>query len=350
MRFFRKNENAQKSCLLFGKCYGIVPFSEGKGYNNDSKLPFRKGTRMYYQIKNTLTECNASDIKSRKVPYVANISMEEFEEKKDLFDMGIDLELDSDDDDVTDIQVNYDSLTGRFAIPDFTSIESPPHTFLFAIDERGIVILDDDGTAQKILDRIQTSKRWKLPSIERFLYDFLEGIVTGDLITLEKYEKEMDVMEDRILSGDLDGIMARLVDIRSELLDLRTHYEQLVDLGQELEENENGFFQTKNLRFFRLFIERAERLQSNVASLREHTMQVRDLYHSQLEVKQNRNMSFLTIIATVFTPLTLITGWYGMNFKYMPELEFKYSYPIVAGVCLLIATTILIILKKKKWF
>jgi magnesium transporter len=77
---------------------------------------------------------------------------------------------------------------------------------------------------------------------------------------------------------------------------------------------------------------------------------VRDLYHSQLEVKQNRNMSFLTIIATVFTPLTLITGWYGMNFKYMPELDFKYSYPIVAGVCVLIATTILIILKKKKWF
>ena len=49
---------------------------------------------MYYQIKNTLTECNASDIKSRKVPYVANISLEEFEEKKDLFDMGIDLEKD----------------------------------------------------------------------------------------------------------------------------------------------------------------------------------------------------------------------------------------------------------------
>jgi len=61
-------------------------------------------------------------------------------------------------------------------------------------------------------------------------------------------------------------------------------------------------------------------------------------------------MSFLTIIATIFTPLTLITGWYGMNFKYMPELDWPYSYPIVFGVCVLIASTILIILKKKKWF
>ncbi|MCR5376138.1 MAG: magnesium transporter CorA [Lachnospiraceae bacterium] len=305
---------------------------------------------MYYQIKNTLTECSAADITNRKFPYVALISYEEFEEKKDLFDMGIDLDLDAEPDDITDIQVNYDSLTGCFAIPDFTSIESPPHTFDFAIDERGIVILDDDGTAQKILDRIQASKRWKFPSLERFLYDFLEGIVSGDLISLERYEKEMVAMEDRILEGNLEGVMERLVDIRSELLDLRTHYEQLIDLGQELEENENAFFSSKNLRFFRLFIERTSRLQSNVAALREHTMQIRDLYHSQLELRQNRNMSFLTIIATIFMPLTLITGWYGMNFTHMPELDSPYAYPIVGVVCVTIVVTCLIILKKKKWF
>lgn len=305
---------------------------------------------MYYQIKNTLTECSVADITNRKFPYVALISYEEFEEKKDLFDMGIDLDLDAEPDDITDIQVNYDSLTGCFAIPDLTSIESPPHTFDFAIDERGIVILDDDGTAQKILDRIQASKRWKFPSLERFLYDFLEGIVSGDLISLERYEKEMVAMEDRILEGNLEGVMERLVDIRSELLDLRTHYEQLIDLGQELEENENAFFSSKNLRFFRLFIERTSRLQSNVAALREHTMQIRDLYHSQLELRQNRNMSFLTIIATIFMPLTLITGWYGMNFTHMPELDSPYAYPIVGIVCVTIVVTCLIILKKKKWF
>ena len=172
---------------------------------------------MYYQIKDTLTECAAKDIGNRKIPYVANVSLEEFEEKKDLFDMGIDLDLHAEGDDITEIQVNYDSLTGSFAIPDFTSIDSPPHTFLFAIDERGVVIIDDDGTAGAILEKIQTSKRWKLPSIERFMYDFLEGILTGDLIMLERYEKEMDAMEDRIVSGDLSGTMERLVDIRSEL-------------------------------------------------------------------------------------------------------------------------------------
>ncbi|MBR7020510.1 MAG: magnesium transporter CorA [Lachnospiraceae bacterium] len=305
---------------------------------------------MYYQIKNTLTECSAEDIENRKFPYVANVSLGEFEEKKDLFDMGIDLDLEAESDDITEIQVNYDSLTGSFAIPDCTSIESPAHTFLFAIDERGIVILDDDGTAQAILEKIQASKRWKFPSLERFIYDFLEGILAGDLLMLERYEKEMAAMEDRVLEGNLEGVMERLVDIRSELLDLRTHYEQLIDLGQELEENENAFFSSKNLRFFRLFIERTERLQSNVTTLREQTMQIRDLYHSQLELRQNRNMTFLTIIATIFMPLTLITGWYGMNFTHMPELDEPIAYPIVFIVCICIVTTCLIILKKKKWF
>ena len=148
---------------------------------------------MYYQIKNTLTECSAEDIKNRKFPYVAIVSLEEFEEQKNLFDMGIDLDLEAESDDITEIQVNYDSLTGSFAIPDCTSAEIPPHTFLFAIDERGIVIIDDDGTAQKILDTIQSSKRWKFPSLERFLYDFLEGILAGDLLMLERYEKEMAI-------------------------------------------------------------------------------------------------------------------------------------------------------------
>jgi len=320
-------------------------------YNGISNRPCgRKDARMYYQIKNTLTECSDSDITNRKFPYVAVISYKEFEEKKDLFDMGIDLDPEAEPDNITEIQVNYDSLTGCFAIPDFSSAGTPPHTFDFAIDERGVVFLDDDGTAQKLLDRIQARMHWKFPSLERFLYDFLEGIVSGDLITLERYEKEMDAMEDLILAGELDNIMERLVDIRGELLDLRAHYEQLIDLGQELEENENAFFSSKNLRFFRLFIERVERLQSNVTALREHTMQVRDLYHSQLEVKQNRKMSFLTVIATIFTPLTLITGWYGMNFKYMPELDSPYAYPIVACVCLAIAATCLILFKKNKWF
>ena len=131
--------------------------------------------------------------------------------------------------------------------------------------------------------------------------------------------------------------------------DLRTHYSQLIDLAQEFEENENNFFKADNLRFFRLFSNRVSRLHGMVNSLLDYTGQIRDSYQSVLDVKQNRIMTVLTIVTTVFMPLTLIVGWYGMNFKYMPELDWVWGYPIVIIVSIIIIIGSLIFFKRKKW-
>ena len=127
------------------------------------------------------------------------------------------------------------------------------------------------------------------------------------------------------------------------------YYEQLIDLGQELAENENDFFMSDNLRFFELFTARVTRLQGLVSTLKEYTMQVRELYQSELSVKQNRIMTVLTVVTTIIMPLTLVTGWYGMNFKYMPELDSPLAYPVVIGVVILMAISGIIYFKKKKW-
>ena len=78
-------------------------------------------------------------------------------------------------------------------------------------------------------------------------------------------------------------------------------------------------------------------------------IQIRDLYQSQLDKKQNRIMTLLTVITSIFMPLTLIAGWYGMNFKYMPELEYKAAYPVIIVISIAIVAVCLIIFKKKKW-
>ena len=166
---------------------------------------------------------------------------------------------------------------------------------------------------------------------------------------LAKYDAELDEMEDKILAGEEENYPKRLSEIRSDLRDMRIHYEQLEDLGQELEENENNFFKHENLRYFHLFTQRIARLHDTTAALRDYTAQIRELYQSQLDIKQNRIMTILTIVTTIFMPLTLIAGWYGMNFKYMPELEFKASYPIVILVSIIIVVISLIFFRKKKW-
>ena len=298
---------------------------------------------MFYQIGETLQEITLDELLETKAKYVAILTSEEWRESRDVFDMGIELEIEPDLVDIftTKAEVNYDSLTGSFSIPDRGDFSKEDVKFSFALDEKGIVFIDDAGNAARIIESIIKTKKWRVPSLERFIYDFLDMIVKDDLRIMEKYEIEHDKNEDK--GSD------RVNEIRSDIRDLMTHYNQLIDLGEELEENENNFFSQKNLRYFRLFISRVERFNDRAASLRDYTVQIRDLYKSHLDIKQNRIMTVLTVITSIFMPLTLIAGWYGMNFKYMPELDWKWSYPVVAGVCLLIVIIALIFFKKKKW-
>jgi magnesium transporter len=304
---------------------------------------------MYYLIKDLRQECGAEEIKGGEAQYLAILTSEEWKEHREDFDMVIDMDRELTDRSETKAVVNYDSLTGSFSVPDRTDFSRKDHTFAFALDEKGIVLIDDEGYALDLVRKIQRTKKWRLPSLERFLYDFLEEMIGSDLYLLESIEAELDRTEKRILADEVDKLPAELNDIRGDLLDLRAHYEQLIDFGQELQENENGFFKTENLRYFKLFTERVMRLQDIAASLREYVVQLRDLVQSQLGVRQNKIMTLLTVVTSIFLPLTLIAGWYGMNFRYMPELEMRFAYPAVILVSVAIVVGCLIWFKKKKW-
>ncbi|MCR4897038.1 MAG: magnesium transporter CorA [Lachnospiraceae bacterium] len=303
---------------------------------------------MYYLIDTLLKEVSAKEIHGGKNQYVAVLTPEEWNREIDSFEMGIDMDPNLVEFYTTKAEVNYDSLTGSFAIPDRENMTGEWLKFAFALDEKGVVFIDPGDFAQRMIDRIMVTKKWRVPGLERFLYDFLEQIIHEDPRILEAYEKRLDAIDSDIDSGK-EADLAALNDIRSELRDLRTHYSQLIDLSQELEENENNYFKANFLRYFRLFTNRVSRLHDVVNSLLDYTVQIRDTYQSRLDVKQNRIMTVLTVVTTIFMPLTLIVGWYGMNFKYMPELESPWGYPIVILVSVLIIIVSLIFFKKKKW-
>lgn len=304
---------------------------------------------MYYYIKNTLEKAKKLDFKGKNGKFVAVLTSAEWLENRDRFDMGIEMDIDLSAIHSTKAEVNYDSLTGTFSIPDRENISLPNTNFAFALDEKGIVFIDDSGFVNRTIGNIISTKRWTMPSLERFMYDFLEQIVERDRIVLERVDKELDLIESNILAGEEKDPSQRVSRIRSDLRDMRIHYEQLIDLGQELEENENDFFNEDNTRYFHLFTQRVSRLHDLTASLRDYSIQIRDLYQSQLDIKQNRTMALLTVITSIFMPLTLIAGWYGMNFRFMPELEYKWAYPAVIAVSIVIVIVSLIFFKKKKW-
>ena len=306
---------------------------------------------MFYSIHESLTPCTLAEVKAmyREVPFVAVLTSGEWKDIRGELGIELDMEMDVDAPRETKAVVNKDALTGTFSIPDRQQISGPRHRFSFALDEHGVALVDDGGYIAQKVEMISRTKKWRLPSLERFLYDLLETIIAQDLALLESTEKRINAIEEAILRGEVETYPQELNDIRGDLLDLRVHYEQLIDLGQELEENENGFFQEDNLRYFRLFTARVMRLQDMVTGQREYVVQLRDLIQVQMDVKQNRIMTLLTVITSIFLPLTLIAGWYGMNFRYMPELNWKLGYPAVILLSVAIVIGCVCWFRKKKW-
>lgn len=303
---------------------------------------------MYYIIKDNLEKTEKASIANSNKQFVAVLSYGQWEDEKDSFDMGIDMEPLAGEILSSEAKVNYDSITGTFSIPDRSDFEKEYIKFAFALDEKGIVFIDDYGHVEVIITKI-SSKKQRQPSLERFLYDFLNYIIKDDLKLLKSYELELDNMEIAILNEDSALTSERVYEIRSDIRDLRNHYEELIDIAQVFEANENKFFLQDNLRYFNIYLNRLDRLYETASSIRDYTMQIRDLYKMHLDIKQNNIITILTIVTTIFMPLTLIVGWYGMNFKYMPELEYAWAYPTVFLVSLMILVVGILYFKRKKW-
>ncbi len=188
-------------------------------------------------------------------------------------------------------------------------------------------------------------------TLERLIYAFLDSIIGRDNRVLEDMEFEIHRLEEQIFEGEEDEDFNRtLLSHKTDLLYLRNYYVQFVDLGQELINNENDLFAEENLLYFRIFREKAERLMQNVTMLGDNVLQLREAYQSMLDVNLNQTMKVLTVISSIFMPLTLITGWFGMNFVNMPMLKWQWGIPIVVAISAVVVLAMVILFKKKKWW
>lgn len=301
-----------------------------------------------YVISEKLETTEPSSYYGLDQQFVVVLNGEEWLEHNTDFDMGMEWEFNSQHINSTHAEVNYDSITGKFVILDREKVSNPPKQFDFTLDERGIIFIDDEGLAGEIVERIAENKKLVNPCLERFLYDFLEQIIVDDTEMLNRYDKSLDDIEKMIFDGQTEAVHRQIAEIRNYLRDLKLHYSELIDVCQEFEENENSFFKPENERYFRLVSQRIGRLYERVTTLVEYTTQLRDLNQIKTDEKQNKNLAVITVISTIFMPLTLITGWYGMNFVYMPEFGARYAYPILISICILIVVICLYIFKKKK--
>ena len=147
----------------------------------------------YYLLEESVKPCSSEELHNcTDKQYVAVLTTSEWKRERDLFDLDIELEPDVRNIHNTKAEVNYGSLTGTFQILDRNDIKGHDFRFAYALDEKGIVFIDDSGKAEQIIETISVRKRWREPSLERFLYDFMELIIDRDLSIMERYEEELN--------------------------------------------------------------------------------------------------------------------------------------------------------------
>lgn len=246
-----------------------------------------------------------------------------------------------------------DYILGTFCIPDKMNLRDSEWTCGFYMDRSRLIFIGDVKHVQETIEQIRENLIVDMNMPEHMLFEFLECLIRDDSEYLDQYEASLDEKEDEMLE-DVSEIpkdfQQYIGKTRKEMMILNRYYKQLLEVAKSLENCPNGILSLESKEMFRFFSDKAERLYADAQNLREYTIHIKDMYQSQIDVRQNKVMQFLTIITTVFMPLTLITGWYGMNFIWMPELKWQYSYLVIIILAVVIIIIELLIFKKKKWF
>lgn len=213
-----------------------------------------------------------------------------------------------------------------------------------------VKITDENNSMEEIFQYAINRFKPENLTFEKLVYGFFERLLYGDNKTLENIGAHITSLEEEMVIGKMNNqFNSDIFEMKKEVLLLHNYYEQLIDIGEELQENENDIFLEENLRYFKIFTDKAGRLSDNTKMLMDSLIHLREAHQAGMDYDLNRIMKVFTVVTTVFLPLTLIVGWYGMNFVNMPELSWKYGYTCVIVVSIIVVIVCFWFFKKKKF-
>ena len=243
-----------------------------------------------------------------------------------------------------------DCILGTIRLPQKNEQKKAQLSFGFYLTGRKVFFVEDEGKMKAWIEK-QTEMFQEVDTPKQLLLRIMEHMIEEDTLYFSHMESELDKLEEKISggAGRNNNFFTSLTKHRQKLSEFNIYYEQLIDIGELF--STCDFYQSEqDTQGWDRFMHRVERLQNHVHLLRENVLQIRELYQSMQDARQNKIMVVITIVTTIFLPLTLITGWYGMNFVYMPELQWRYGYFAVIMISLIIVIAEIIYFKKKKFF
>ncbi len=180
-------------------------------------------------------------------------------------------------------------------------------------------------------------------------YLLIDAVVDGYYVALERIGEKIDSIEERVIENPTPAASHDIHTLKREMVYLRRAIWPLREIVATLERGQSPLIDEATTVYLRDIYDHTIQIIDTVETFRDILSGMLDIYLSSLTNRLNEVMKVLTIIATIFIPLTFITGVYGMNFRFMPELEWRYGYPIVILGCVLIAGGMIVYFHRRKW-
>jgi magnesium transporter len=217
--------------------------------------------------------------------------------------------------------------------------------FVFSFQETDWDLFDP------IRERLRSSKgRIRRLGSDYLAYSLMDIVVDQYFSILESIGDIIEDSEEDLIDNPSPNTLQEIRALKRDMINLRRSIWPLREVVGGLERSESSLINEKTRIYFRDVYDHTIQVIETVETFRDMVSGMLDIYLSSVSNKMNEIMQVLTIIATIFIPLTFIAGLYGMNFKYMPELEWQLGYPMVWFAMIVITSLMVLFFRRKRWF
>ena len=216
------------------------------------------------------------------------------------------------------------------------------------------VVISFQESESNVFDPIKKRIRNEKSIIRKMGADYLayalvDAIVDNYFVILETFGEDIEDIQEKLLADPTTETLEAIQTLKREMITLRKSVWPLREVVNNLERGESPLIKKGTLVYLRDVYDHTIQVMDTVETFRDMLAGMLDIYLSSLSNKMNEVMKVLTIIATIFIPLTFIVGIYGMNFVHMPELQNYWGYPVVLMLMSVIGLSMVVYFRKKKW-
>lgn len=216
------------------------------------------------------------------------------------------------------------------------------------------VVLSFQEKGGDVFDKLRARLRKDNGTRRRFsadylLYSLLDAIIDHYFVVLEELGEQIEALEQEFVVDPNPNALTRLHHFKTEMIYLRRSVWPMREVINALQHSEAEFMNVETRPFLNDLYDHIVSVIESVEIMREILSEMLDIYLSSVSQRMNQVVKVLTVISTIFMPLTFLVGVYGMNFDVMPELRWRWGYPVVWGVMLTVVVSMLVLFRRKKW-